>query len=85
MISVWRNLITIYYPNDFSNPQWQEARTQEDDDVYNQSYYAIKFLIDEYRATVLLDLIKSTGETGDFIKSLVQTTGMQLSDLETNY
>ncbi|MFD1738408.1 collagenase [Bacillus salitolerans] len=62
--------------------QWQTARFQEGANVYRQSYFAIKYLIDIYGEEVLGKIIKESNSTGDFEGSFIQTTGISIQDLE---
>lgn len=64
--------------------QWQAARMQEGTDVYKQSYFAIKYLIDHYGEEILSEIIKVTNRTGDFEGSFIKATGINILDLE-NY
>jgi hypothetical protein len=62
--------------------QWQAARLQDDTNVYKQSYFAIKYLIEHYGEGILSEIIKSTNKTGDFEGSFIKATGIQTLDLE---
>lgn len=65
--------------------QWQEARFQDGTNVYQQSYFAIKYLIDKYGEGIVSKIIKSTNRTGDFEGSFMKTTGINIVDLDKNY
>lgn len=65
--------------------QWGKARLQNDTDVYRQSYFAIKYLVDEFGEKILSDIIDSTNSTGDFEESLNEVTGMNIHKLESDF
>jgi hypothetical protein len=65
--------------------QWQDARVQDGTNVYEQSYFAIKYLIDKYGEGIISKIIKSTNSTGDFEGSIIETTGINVLDLESNF
>lgn len=65
--------------------QWQEARLQEGTNVYEQSYFSIKYLVDEFGLGVVKKIIDSTNNTGDFEESLLDITGLNILDLENNF
>ncbi len=63
--------------------QWQEARNQEGTNVYEQSYFAVKYLIDAFGTDTLKQIIQTTNQTGDFETSFKEATGIPTSELET--
>ncbi|MGG2027410.1 collagenase [Gottfriedia sp. S16(2024)] len=65
--------------------QWQTARFQEDTNVYMESYFAIKYLVDNYGEGVLKEIINSTNSTGKFEESFEKITGITLYDLEDKF
>jgi hypothetical protein len=65
--------------------QWQEARFQDGTNVYQQSYFAIKYLIEKYGEGIVGKIIKSTNRTGDFEGSFMKITGINSVDLENNF
>jgi hypothetical protein len=65
--------------------QWQAARFQDGTNVYEQSYFAIKYLIDKYGEEIVKKIIKSTNRTGDFEGSFKKTTGINILELQNNF
>ncbi|MCL6573142.1 MAG: collagenase [Bacillus sp. (in: Bacteria)] len=65
--------------------QWQEARFQNGTNVYDQSYFAIKYLIDKYGEETISNIIKSINRTGDFEGSFIETTGINVLEFEDNF
>lgn len=65
-----------------THDQWQKARFIDRANVYEQSYFAISYLVDEFGEESLNELINSTGMTRDFEKSFTKLTGMTLSEFE---
>jgi len=61
--------------------QWQTARFQDGTNVYMQSYFAIKFLVDNYGEGILKEIINSTNSTGNFEESFKKTTGLTFHEL----
>ncbi|MGE6204386.1 collagenase [Guptibacillus hwajinpoensis] len=64
-----------------SYQQWKTARKQDGTDVYDQSYFTIKFLIDESGENVIEDIINATSNSGDFKRSLEDVTGLRYDTL----
>ena len=64
-----------------SYEQWKTARKQDGTDVYDQSYFTIKFLIDENGENVIEDIINATSNSGDFKKSFEDVTGLRYDTL----
>ncbi|WP_273833620.1 collagenase [Guptibacillus sedimenti] len=60
-----------------SYEQWKTARKQDGTDVYDQSYFTIKFLIDKNGENVIEDIIDATSNSGDFKKSFEDVTGLR--------
>ncbi|TWT27197.1 collagenase [Planomicrobium sp. CPCC 101110] len=65
-----------------THDQWQKARFRDKANVYEQSYFAVKFLVNQYGEDSLNELIESVGRTKDFEKSLLELTGMTLPEFE---
>ncbi|WP_172799130.1 collagenase [Bacillus sp. FJAT-29814] len=65
--------------------QWQTARTKGDMDVYKQSYFTIKYLIDTYGVGIVKEIINETNNTGDFDRSFMQATHIGMAEFETNF
>ncbi|TWT01777.1 collagenase [Planomicrobium sp. CPCC 101079] len=65
-----------------THDQWQKARFIDKANVYEQSYFAIKYLVDRYGEESLNELVESVGKTGDFEKSFKQLTGMTVLEFE---
>ncbi|WP_371018003.1 collagenase [Pseudalkalibacillus sp. JSM 102089] len=64
-----------------SHEQWAAAREQKETDVYDQSYFTIKFLIDEQGEEVIEEIIDSTNDSGDFKESFADVTGLDYDRL----
>ncbi|MGE6204379.1 collagenase [Guptibacillus hwajinpoensis] len=64
-----------------SYEQWKTARKQDGTDVYDQSYFTIKFLIDENGENVIEEIIDATSNSGDFKKSFEDVTGLRYDTL----
>ncbi|WP_422123322.1 hypothetical protein DHX103_00480 [Planococcus sp. X10-3] len=62
--------------------QWEEAKTMAGTDNYAQSYYAVKYLIDEYGVGVISEIMDSVNKTKDFEQSFKKITGLTISELE---
>lgn len=61
---------------------WQKARLNLNADLYMQSYFTVKYLIQEYGENVVTDLIDKTKETDDFYIALEQITGKTIMEFE---
>lgn len=75
----------VQFENLIDLEQWEKARLQNDTDVYRQSYFAIKYLADEFGEKSLRDIIDSTNSTGDFEESFNEVTGMNIDKLESDF
>ena len=64
-----------------SYKQWKTARKHIGTDVYKQSYFTIKLLIDENGEKVIEDIIDATSTSGDFKKSFEDVTGLRYDTL----
>ncbi len=64
-----------------SHNQWVAARKQIGTDVYDQSYFTIKFLIEEKGGSVIKDIIEATSASGNFKKSFADVTGLHYDAL----
>ncbi len=64
-----------------SYEQWKTARKQSGTDVYDQSYFTIKFLIDKKGEKVIEDIIDATSTSGNFNKSFEEVTGLRYDTL----
>lgn len=62
--------------------QWEEANTLAETNNYVQSYYAIKYLTDEYGEGIISEIMDSVNETKNFEKSFEELTGLTISELE---
>ena len=65
--------------------QWHNARLQDDTDIYRQSYFAIKHLIDRYGTGILKEIIDETNSSGDFDQGFMKATHMTVDDFENNF
>jgi len=65
--------------------QWQAERVQGDTNVYKQSYFAIKYLIDRFGVGIVKEIINETNNTGDFERSFTQATHMTITEFERNF
>lgn len=65
--------------------QWQTARFQDRTNVYMQSYFAIKFLVDNYGEGILKEIINSTNSSGDFKVSFEKSTGLTFNKFEEKF
>ncbi|WKA54565.1 peptidase MA family metallohydrolase [Planococcus shixiaomingii] len=65
-----------------THDQWQKARFINKANVYEQSYFAIKYLVDQYGEESINELVESIGETRDFEKSFTELTGMTVTEFE---
>ena len=68
-----------------TSEQWQNMRLQDDTDVYTQSYFAIKHLIDEHGAGILKEIINETNRSGDFEQGFKKATQMTMVEFENNF
>ncbi|MBV7508990.1 collagenase [Bacillus sp. sid0103] len=82
---VYSNFQVVPFGQLIGGDQWQEARFKDGTNVYEQSYFAIQFLIDKYGDGIVRKIIISTNRTGDFEGSFMKTTGMNILDLENNF
>ncbi|KKI92525.1 hypothetical protein WQ54_09210 [Bacillus sp. SA1-12] len=67
-----------------THDEWEKFRL-DDYDVYLQSYYAIKYLVDTYGKTMIKKIIVETAEVNDFNEGFTRATGITVNDLQTNY
>ncbi|PSL40209.1 collagenase [Planomicrobium soli] len=65
-----------------THDQWQKARFIDKANVYEQSFFAVKYLVDQYGEESLNELIESVGITRDFEESFVELTGMTIREFE---
>ncbi|UGB29937.1 MULTISPECIES: peptidase MA family metallohydrolase [Bacillaceae] len=85
------NVAHRYYPfqeTSFSHlvthKDWEKYRL-EDYDVYLQSYYAIKYLVDQFGESILKSIIIETAKTNDFNEGFTKATGITIEDLQSQY
>ena len=65
--------------------QWHNVRLQDDTDVYTQSYFAIKYLIDTHGIGILKEIIDETNRTGNFEQGFMKATHMTVVDFENTF
>ena len=65
--------------------QWHNVRLQEETDVYAQSYFAIKYLIDQHGNEILKEIIDETNSSEDFEQGFMQATHMTVFDFENHF
>ena len=65
--------------------QWSDVRLQDNTDVYAQSYFAIKYLIDEQGTGILKEIIDETNSSGDFEQGFMKATNMTVGDFDNNF
>ena len=65
--------------------QWHNVRLQDETDVYEQSYFAIKYLIDQYGTGILKEIIDETNSSGDFEQGFMKATDMTIVDFEDSF
>ncbi len=80
-----------YYPfkdtsfeNLVTHKEWEEYRL-DNYDVYLQSYYAIRYIVDTYGETIIKEIIEETANVNDFNKGFAKATGISIDDLQTIY
>jgi hypothetical protein len=61
---------------------WQKARLNPNADLYMQSYFTVKYLIQAYGENVVEELINKTKEKDDFYIALEQVTGKTIMEFE---
>ncbi|MFF2878749.1 peptidase MA family metallohydrolase [Gottfriedia sp. NPDC057991] len=79
------NFKVVSFDQLYDGKQWQTARFQDGTNVYMQSYFAIKFLVDNYGEGVLKEIINSTNSTGKFEESFEKTTSLTINELEDKF
>lgn len=67
-----------------THKDWEKHRL-EDYDVYLQSYYAVKYLVDEYGESSIKKIILETAKTNDFNEGFNQATGLTIEELQNIY
>jgi hypothetical protein len=65
--------------------QWSDVRLQDNTDVYTQSYFAIKYLIDKHGTGILKEIIDETNSSGDFEQGFMKATNMTVVDFQNNF
>ncbi len=85
------NVAHRYYPfreigfkNLVTHQDWEKYRL-ENYDVYLQSYYGIKYLVDQYGEPVLKTIIIETARENDFDKGFSKATGITIEELQELY
>ncbi len=80
-----------YYPfkdtsfeNLVTQKEWEKFRL-DNYDVYLQSYYAIRYIVDTYGETIIKEIIEETAKVNDFNKGFAKATGISIDDLQTIY
>jgi len=80
-----------YYPfkdtsfeNLVTHKEWEKFRL-DNYDVYLQSYYAIRYIVDTYGETIIKEIIEETAKVNDFNKGFAKATGISIDDLQTIY
>ncbi|WP_175640682.1 hypothetical protein [Metabacillus schmidteae] len=67
-----------------SHQDWEKYRL-EDYDVYLQSYYGIKYLVDQFGESMIKTIIIETAKENDFDKGFSNATGMTIEELQEVY
>jgi Collagenase len=65
--------------------QWEDLLTHGNTEVYLQSYFAVKYLIDTFGVGIVKEIINATNPTGDFERGFMQATGITIFDFEKNF
>lgn len=65
--------------------QWEAAFSASLASPYSQSYYALKFLAEEFGEEVITQLIDAVEESRNFEESFTAVTGLTLLELEDDY
>ena len=65
--------------------QWHNVRLQDETDVYEQSYFAIKYLIDQHGTGILKEIIDETNSSGDFEQGFIKATDMTVVNFEDSF
>lgn len=80
-----------YYPfkdtsfeNLVTHKEWEKFRL-DNYDVYLQSYYAIRYIVDTYGEIIIKEIIEETAKVNDFNKGFTKATGISIDDLQTIY
>lgn len=80
-----------YYPfkdtsfeNLVTHKEWEKFRL-DNYDVYLQSYYAIRYIVDTYGEIIIKEIIEETAKVNDFNKGFAKATGISIDDLQTIY
>lgn len=85
------NVAHRYYPfqevefvNLDSHQDWEKYRLEEYD-VYLQSYYGIKYLVDQYGESMIKTIVVETAKENDFDKGFLKATGITIDELQELY
>ncbi|HZH58846.1 MAG TPA: hypothetical protein VEY70_04560 [Metabacillus sp.] len=85
------NVAHRYYPfqeiefvNLDSHHDWEKYRLEKYD-VYLQSYYGIKYLVDQYGESMIKTIIIETAKENDFDKGFLKATGITIEELQELY
>lgn len=85
------NVAHRYYPfqevefvNLDSHQDWEKYRLEEYD-VYLQSYYGIKYLVDQYGESMIKTIVIETAKENDFDKGFLKATGITIDELQELY
>ena len=65
--------------------QWQAARLQDDTDVYIQSYFVIKYLVDTFGTGIMKEVINETNRTGNFEQGFLKATDLTIDSFENQF
>lgn len=68
-----------------TSSQWQNARFQENHEVYFQSYFVIKYLVDTYGSNILKEIIDETNTEEDFETGFLKATGITINNFEQDF
>ncbi|WP_176547353.1 collagenase [Bacillus sp. AFS053548] len=79
------NFKVVSFDSLYDGEQWQTARFQDGTNVYMESYFAIKYLVDNYGEGIIKEIINLTNSSGKFEESFEKTTGITLFDLEDKF
>jgi len=65
--------------------QWQVARLQDEADVYNQSYFAINYLVDTFGTGIIKKILDETNSTENFEQGFLKATDLTVTNFEKNF
>ena len=65
--------------------QWQVARLQDEADIYNQSYFAISYLVDTFGTGIIKKILDETNSTENFEQGFLKATDLTVTTFEKNF